>query len=161
MVHFEFTPAHPATSSFLSNEDQRAQCSHLLTRHMRRTAVHKQRAAAPLQPHRNGYDARPKSHDHSQPPAPPLASAAPPVPWWVPRPSARMLAHTNTNTTRFPGVQAPGVKAARVPTRCRAAQFPHICPRATGRHPCSRAARTTARSVAHRIRPFVRVAAAD
>lgn len=36
-----------------------------------------------------------------------------------------LLAHTNTNAIRFPGVQVPELRAARVPTRCRAAQFPH------------------------------------
>lgn len=109
--------------------------------------MRKQRAAAPLQPRRNGYDARPKCHDRSQPPAAPLASAAPPAPWWVPRHCACILAHTNTKTSRFPGMQAPALRGARAPTRCRAGQFPHICPRATGRHPCSRSrARTTART---------------
>ena len=47
----------------------------------------------------------------SQPPAAPLASATPPAPWWVRRHSACVIAHTNTNTTRFPGVEALGVKA--------------------------------------------------
>jgi hypothetical protein len=135
VVHFEIAPAHPATTSLSSNEDQRAQCSHLVTRHMRRTAVHKQRAAAPLQPHRNGYDARPKSHDRSQPPTPPLAPAAPPAPWWV------ASSHKHQRNTISRGA------SARAESGTRADPLPRspIPSRATGRHPCSRA-RTTART---------------
>ena len=99
--HLPFTKEGPAPPmlTFFDNahgENGRAQAAHSGT----------------PERNRNGYDARPKTHDRSQPPAPPLASAAPPAPWWVPRPSVCMLAHANTNTTRFPGVQAPGVKAA-------------------------------------------------
>jgi hypothetical protein len=44
---------------------------------------------------RNGYDARPKSHDRSQPPDAHIAATTPPAPWWVPLPSTCM--HTTHN----------------------------------------------------------------
>jgi hypothetical protein len=75
---------------------------------------------------RNGYDARPKTHDRSQPPAAPAAAIAPPAPWWVPLPSTCMrTTHKHIHNAILKGARGPGhLLCTQQPVAC-GAIFPH------------------------------------
>jgi len=109
--HLSFTkegPARPLLTFFddAHGENGRAQAAH---------------SGAPER-NRNGYDARPKSHDRSQPPDAHIAATTPPAPWCVPLHSTCM--HTTHNAI-LKGARGSGTCCVRS-SLWRMVHFSHI-----------------------------------